>query len=640
MKRSAVMLSALLLLLASVLSAGAVTFPAYYCGTGTYTFAREWKPQYETPAATCVKEGVRFKAALLADGTAIVSEFWPLTAPDLQGICRNEGNEGGSYRRTGTHDLAGSFTVGIYNYVLDANVPYMVGSFTEESLSASHTFHVATSASEEWITWNMELSRTTGDGWNMNTWTPCASNPLKLTYPAGQSPKVFSKGWIFGAECIHDGVDCAANVKWEGTGTFSPDRGPRSRPTFAGHGANRIELSVEIDGETFKKSYDVATVNPVGYARFGDMVRGHDVHACPACPHPVVGQIITGSDTVLIEGVSGNTLPAARVGDRGIHTACCGPNSFEIVGGDAGVLIDGRPAARIGDATKHCGGDGTIVSSSAGFHVTDGMLGIPSVKILNGGKSSSATPQYSVGLKLTGTNPIAFSLDRIGEDQSGSEFPATFDPATGRLHILYLFLGGATTYNADLDLAVLDGQLAFALTGVGVNLPESDPKYDNVRPISSADLWDLSRGSSVTGSSGMLASASSAENIFGDGEAVFQDGQPVGTTHWIEWTTAAPVTVGSINLVAAHDGDIRERGFSAYRLSTGDGAGNWTLVYEESTDRDGNQRYGGGPNLVAENYLETSAYFSPVTARHFRAEFVQAGGSGPRVIELDAYPPI
>jgi hypothetical protein len=158
-------------------SAGAVTFPAYYCGTGTYTFAREWKPQYEIPAATCVKEGVRFKAALQADGTAMVLVFWPLTSPDLQGVCQDEGSEGGRYLYTGTQDLAGSFTVNIYNYVLDANVPFMTGTFTEESLSANHTYHVATSASDEWITWDMRLSRTTADAWYFDTWEPCASNP-------------------------------------------------------------------------------------------------------------------------------------------------------------------------------------------------------------------------------------------------------------------------------------------------------------------------------------------------------------------------------------------------------------------------------------------------------------------------------
>ncbi|MFH2065239.1 MAG: PAAR domain-containing protein [Pseudomonadota bacterium] len=84
----------------------------------------------------------------------------------------------------------------------------------------------------------------------------------------------------------------------------------------------------------------------------------NDAHGCPACPHPVRGPIQSGSPYVLIEG-----KPAARVGDSGIHAACCGPNTFMITTGDPNVLIDGKPAARLGDQTKHCGGVGKIVST-------------------------------------------------------------------------------------------------------------------------------------------------------------------------------------------------------------------------------------------------------------------------------------
>jgi uncharacterized Zn-binding protein involved in type VI secretion len=52
------------------------------------------------------------------------------------------------------------------------------------------------------------------------------------------------------------------------------------------------------------------------------------------------------------------------VGDNGVHAACCGPNTFVIEEGDPEVLIDGRPAARVGDSTRHCGGFGHLVSES------------------------------------------------------------------------------------------------------------------------------------------------------------------------------------------------------------------------------------------------------------------------------------
>lgn len=87
-------------------------------------------------------------------------------------------------------------------------------------------------------------------------------------------------------------------------------------------------------------------------ARVGDM------HTCPmvnpgGAPH-VGGPVLPpGSSTVLIEG-----LPAARVGDLLI---CAGPPDT-IVAGSSTVLIGGMPAARLGDSTAH---GGAIVLGSA-----------------------------------------------------------------------------------------------------------------------------------------------------------------------------------------------------------------------------------------------------------------------------------
>lgn len=79
-----------------------------------------------------------------------------------------------------------------------------------------------------------------------------------------------------------------------------------------------------------------------------------DFHECPMqtpvvpVPVPHVGGPIVGpgDPTVLIEG-----LPAARIGDLLI---CIGPPDA-IVQGSATVLIGGVPAARLGDATAHGG---------------------------------------------------------------------------------------------------------------------------------------------------------------------------------------------------------------------------------------------------------------------------------------------
>ncbi len=81
-----------------------------------------------------------------------------------------------------------------------------------------------------------------------------------------------------------------------------------------------------------------------------------DNHVCPMVtglvPH-VGGPILPpGEPTVLIEN-----LPAATVSTMCV---CVGPPDT-IVAGSATVLIGGKPAARLGDATAH---GGTIVMGS------------------------------------------------------------------------------------------------------------------------------------------------------------------------------------------------------------------------------------------------------------------------------------
>jgi uncharacterized Zn-binding protein involved in type VI secretion len=65
-------------------------------------------------------------------------------------------------------------------------------------------------------------------------------------------------------------------------------------------------------------------------------------------PIPHVGGPISGpgAPTVLIEG-----LPAAKLGDMAV---CVGPPDT-IIKGSATVMISGMPAARMGDSTAHGG---------------------------------------------------------------------------------------------------------------------------------------------------------------------------------------------------------------------------------------------------------------------------------------------
>lgn len=91
-----------------------------------------------------------------------------------------------------------------------------------------------------------------------------------------------------------------------------------------------------------------------------------DSHGCPGCAHPVQGPAIQGSPNVLI-----NDLPALRVGDPGIHAACCGGNKWRAKEGASTVIVNNKRLFRQGDATKHCGGTGKLMMGSANVLVDD-----------------------------------------------------------------------------------------------------------------------------------------------------------------------------------------------------------------------------------------------------------------------------
>ncbi len=84
-----------------------------------------------------------------------------------------------------------------------------------------------------------------------------------------------------------------------------------------------------------------------------------DGHGCPACAHSCIGPATIGSKTVKING-----KPALRVGDSGIHSSCCGPNTWKAIKGSATVIINGKGAHRLNDADQHCGGVGKMVQAS------------------------------------------------------------------------------------------------------------------------------------------------------------------------------------------------------------------------------------------------------------------------------------
>lgn len=108
-----------------------------------------------------------------------------------------------------------------------------------------------------------------------------------------------------------------------------------------------------------------------GQGRLGDKANvPADTHGCPACPHPGTGPGILGSPDVMV-----NSRPALRVGDKGIHAACCGTNTWTAKSGAAGVFINGKAAFRMSDPSQHCGGMGQLIEGSDNVIVGDNASG-------------------------------------------------------------------------------------------------------------------------------------------------------------------------------------------------------------------------------------------------------------------------
>ncbi len=157
---------------------------------------------------------------------------------------------------------------------------------------------------------------------------------------------------------------------------------------------------------------------------------------------------------------------------------------------------------------------------------------------------------------------------------------------------------------------------------------------------STSDVWDVAQGVVVTAHS-PLAGGFAVEDMFGTAnstvearETIFADGMPAGTVHFVEWRTPADVEVDGFTLRANDDFDpSKARGFSTFRLFARIGdSEDFTELYAYDVRR----------NPYGEHIVVTDA-IPPVTAREFRAEFVQAGGpvnGGPRVREIDGPEPL
>ena len=140
-----------------------------------------------------------------------------------------------------------------------------------------------------------------------------------------------------------------------------------------------------------------------GQGRLGDKANApEDAHRCPACPHPAVGPAIQGSPDVNV-----NKLPALRVDDPGVHSACCAENTWTATEGSATVFINGKAAHRMGDQNRHCGGMGTLIEGSPNVIVGGGSSGGG----VSGGGAGAATGRAGGG---TSGGDVGGATARVG----------------------------------------------------------------------------------------------------------------------------------------------------------------------------------------------------------------------------------
>jgi hypothetical protein len=163
---------------------------------------------------------------------------------------------------------------------------------------------------------------------------------------------------------------------------------------------------------------------------------------------------------------------------------------------------------------------------------------------------------------------------------------------------------------------------------------------------STNDLWDISQGSVVTGTTGVYLT-SDIRDMFGGtfsqtepGHTIFNDGAPVGFVHLVEWQTLGPVTISAFALFAAGDGPAanNSREFAQFVLKAKSSASatdyDLTLYTLVVTNH---------PYVFVDpvNYALVSTNITPVTAQFFQAQITERyagyGYDGPRIIELDGF---
>jgi hypothetical protein len=236
--------------------------------------------------------------------------------------------------------------------------------------------------------------------------------------------------------------------------------------------------------------------------------------------------------------------------------------------------------------------------------------------------------------------PAVFSVEANGTGTLNYQWLKDGNPIAGAtaatLAIDPVTLGDGGTYTVTVTDDV--GSRTSAGASLTINTAQILP--------SSFDLWNVNNGVSITSASGYLwigtpyaMFGENGQDIFNESTyTYFMDGAPDGFTHFVEWTTPAPVSIKALRLFAVGDGPDfnNEREFASFTLKTKSaGASDFNVTVATFTPSHPYLMLDGSTWAILDSEVPA------VSGQEFRAEFVQFNGfrgfDGPRIMELDAF---
>lgn len=153
-----------------------------------------------------------------------------------------------------------------------------------------------------------------------------------------------------------------------------------------------------------------------------------------------------------------NRRPAVRVDDRGVHAACCGPNTWTATQGSTTVFVNGKGAHRIGDQNRHCGGLGQLVEGSPNVIVDDSNgVGSSTTARRASGSERNAGPSQRSDSVVTVVGTRSDSSSPRFERTGGSDI--TGQPDEHQIEVQLVNARGEPQSGVRFELTLPDGEV-------------------------------------------------------------------------------------------------------------------------------------------------------------------------------------